>query len=226
MAAVERGTFAYGGADRLTRAGAPELRDQMIAFVAASAVSPNNELPDRWMEVDTVIDLQSRRIHVVATPGHTAGHVVFYDDAESLLFAGDHVLPHITPSIGLESNPALMPLADYLASLALVRARPDATLLPAHGPVATSVHARVDELLKHHDRRLDATVAAVREGADTGFDVAKILRWTRRERRLEELDIFNAALAVAETLAHLDVLVTRGQVTLIHDAAGVDHFMV
>ena len=33
-------------------------------------------------------------------PGHTPGHYVFADRADGLLFAGDHVLPTITPSIG------------------------------------------------------------------------------------------------------------------------------
>ena len=35
-------------------------------------------------------------------PGHTSGHVVFHDAANAALFAGDHVLPRITPSIGIE----------------------------------------------------------------------------------------------------------------------------
>ena len=48
------------------------------------------------------IELKSRTLRVVPTPGHTQGHVVFTDSASGLLFAGDHVLPHITPSIGFE----------------------------------------------------------------------------------------------------------------------------
>ena len=34
------------------------------------------------------------------TPGHTLGHVVYHDAASEIMFAGDHVLPLITPSIG------------------------------------------------------------------------------------------------------------------------------
>jgi hypothetical protein len=40
--------------------------------------------------------------------------------------------------------------------------------------------------------------------------VAQQLRWTRREHRLDEMDLFNRMLAVMETSAHLDVLVERG----------------
>ena len=86
-----------------------------------------------------------RTLRVVATPGHTQGHVVFRDEAAGLLFAGDHVLPHITPSIGFEAVPVELALGHYLRSLRLVREMPDMRLLPAHGPVRPSVHDRVDE---------------------------------------------------------------------------------
>jgi glyoxylase-like metal-dependent hydrolase (beta-lactamase superfamily II) len=60
-----------------------------------------------------------------------------------MLFS-DHVLPHITPSIGVETVPTEAPLASFLESLALVRTLPDLMLLPAHGPVTRSSHARVE----------------------------------------------------------------------------------
>jgi glyoxylase-like metal-dependent hydrolase (beta-lactamase superfamily II) len=40
---------------------------------------------------------------------------VFADHAAGLLFAGDHVLPRITPSIGFEPVPAAQPLRDSWA---------------------------------------------------------------------------------------------------------------
>src|SRR5699024_7488983 len=124
--------------------------------------------------------------------------------------AGDHVLPHITPSIGLEPVRPQSPLRDYMNSLRLILARPDATLLPAHGPTRPSTHARVEELLAHHERRLTETATAVEQGASTGLEVATRLGWTRRLRNLDELDAFNQVLAVEETMAHLEVLVERG----------------
>jgi glyoxylase-like metal-dependent hydrolase (beta-lactamase superfamily II) len=136
---------------------------------------------------------------------------VFTDDADGVLFAGDHVLPHITPSIALEPVDATLPLGDYLTSLAALRTRPDMWLLPAHGPVTGSVHARIDELLVHHDTRLDATAAAIAAGTSTAYETARSLRWTRRGRSFAELDEFNQMLAVSETLAHLDLLVARGR---------------
>jgi glyoxylase-like metal-dependent hydrolase (beta-lactamase superfamily II) len=169
------------------------------------------ELPDEWLEGAARIDLGDRTLTALPTPGHTQGHVVFVDEQAGVLFAGDHVLPHITPSIGFEPVPGRLPLGDYLDSLRLVRTYPDLRLLPAHGPVAPSVHTRVDELLEHHENRLAETLAAVRDGAGTAFDAARRLGWTRRHRRFDDLDLFNQTLATGETAAHLEVLVVRGE---------------
>jgi hypothetical protein len=72
---------------------------------------------------------------------------------------------------------------------------------------------RVDELLAHHDHRLELTERAVREGAQTTFDVASALRWTRREHKVADLDVFNAMLAVCETKAHLELLEAQGRLS-------------
>jgi glyoxylase-like metal-dependent hydrolase (beta-lactamase superfamily II) len=203
---------------RLYRAGA----DELLRVLAASPPEQGDlslwEDPDEWIADGDLLRIgegdDERRLLAVATPGHTRGHLVFADEAADLLFSGDHVLPRITPSIGLEPDPPASPLADFLTSLQLVRARPDAAMLPAHGPVGMRVHERVDELLAHHGTRLDATLAAVRDGRTTAHEVADVLPWTRRAHRLADLDPFNSMLAILETAAHLDVLVERGAVTL------------
>ena len=162
--------------------------------------------PDRWIEDgDTFGGLEA-----VATPGHTRGHTVFHDVDRGLLFAGDHLLPSITPSIGFELGRPPLPLGDFLASLRRVLTRPDARLLPAHGAVAESAWVRARELLEHHRIRFDVTMAVVEDAGSTAWEVASRLRWTRHERRLEDLDGFNRMLAVCETAAHLDVLAAHG----------------
>jgi glyoxylase-like metal-dependent hydrolase (beta-lactamase superfamily II) len=167
--------------------------------------------PDDWIDAPEDITLETATLRAYPTPGHTRGHIVFVDASRDVMFAGDHVLPRITPSIGFEQNAAELPLRDYLDSLNLVRRLPDRRLLPAHGPVSPSVHARVDELIDHHDTRLRRTQDAIEAHPGTAADTARRLRWTRRERRFDELDLFSRCLAVTETLAHLDVLVVTGR---------------
>lgn len=194
----------------LRELGATEIADLMDRH--RHGVDPSDwELPDDWFGANEVVIANGRSLEVVETPGHTRGHVVFYDTPAGLLFAGDHVLPTITPSIGFEPALASDPLGAFLASLAIVRQRPDALLLPAHGPVAPSVHDRVDQLVEHHRVRLDAMAAALGWGADTAVEVAAKVTWTRREHSLANLDVFNQFLAVCETGAHLDLLVSQGR---------------
>lgn len=199
----------------MRRAGAHRIADALAAFLEQSV--PDRGIwgyPDAWLEGDQYLEVGSRTIEAVHTPGHTQGHFVFADRAAGLLFAGDHVLPTITPSIGFEPAPAALPLGDFLASLAKVRALPDLTLLPAHGPVAPSVHARVDELTAHHAHRLRLCRDAVADGGRTAYATAQALPWTRHALRFDDLDLFNAAMATMETRAHLELLVARGELAL------------
>jgi glyoxylase-like metal-dependent hydrolase (beta-lactamase superfamily II) len=208
---------------RLRAAGAPGLAETMERGPRPPATADQWNPPDEWLDGRQQIPLKDRSLEGVPTPGHTRGHFVFVDETAGSLFAGDHLLPHITPSIGFEVAPVPSPLADYLQSLAVTRELPDMQLLPAHGPVTASTHERVDELLAHHDRRLDAAAAAVAAGAHTGLEVARELRWTRRERQLEDLDPFNQMLAITETVAHLLVLVAQGRARRSRQD-GVDNF--
>jgi glyoxylase-like metal-dependent hydrolase (beta-lactamase superfamily II) len=182
---------------------------RMMIRAVNRARAPVPPSVDHWVEDGEIVE----GLEAIATPGHTRGHVVFADWAAGLLFAGDHVLPHITPSIGFEPAPPPHPLRDYLESLRLVRQLPDLQLLPAHGPVAASVHDRVDQLLDHHDARLAAVAEALATGPRTGYQVAGTLTWTSRNRPLRDLDMINQVLAVGETVSHLDLLVLRGAVT-------------
>jgi len=196
----------------LYEAGAHEL-SAMLAKWRGERDLTDYEYPDRWLTDGIDLPLEHRTLRVISTPGHTRGHVVFHDVDAGVLFAGDHVLPHITPSIGIELDRPPSPLRDYMNSLRIIRALPDAQLLPAHGPTAGSVHIRIDELLQHHEQRLVAMAKAVAAGAATAYDVAVALPWTRRGRHFNELDMFNQILAVHETVAHLTVLVEADELT-------------
>lgn len=213
-------------ADLLRRCGADAIADEIAALgVNADERDIPHTMPDAWLDDGERVDLTRRSLDVFATPGHTRGHVVLRDAAAGLLFAGDHVLPHISPSIGLETEPEPKPLRSYLASLRLVRDMPDTLLLPAHGQVSASVHTRIDELLDHHEQRLDVAAGHVRAGCATAYEVAAAMSWTRRQRKLDDLDVFSRMLAILEIDAHLDVLTDQG-VLVAHEENGVRLYAV
>jgi glyoxylase-like metal-dependent hydrolase (beta-lactamase superfamily II) len=209
---------------RLRKAGAADLADAISRVgLSAARTLEFSDPPDEWLDGRQQIALKDRSLDGIPTPGHTRGHTVFLDEKAGSVFTGDHLLPRITPSIGFEAAPAPSPLAAYLRSLAVIKELPDRQLLPAHGPVTDSTHERADALLAHHEQRLDASAGAVARGASTGLEVARELRWTRRERRLGELDQFNQMLAVLETVAHLKVLVAHCRLRTTR-LDGVDHY--
>ena len=215
-------TYATGRV--LRAAGAHEIAEQWAA-VAPSRPDPAEwRYPDHWLDRDQTLSVAGRTLDAVHTPGHTQGHFVYADRPGGLLFAGDHVLPTITPSIGFEPVPVVSALGDFMASLTKVRGLPDLRLLPAHGPVADSSHARVDELLAHHEQRLRLclqSLGPVGSRPKTSVEVAADLPWTRHERSFASLDLFNGALAALETMAHLELLVARGEATRRETEAGV-----
>lgn len=182
------------------------------------------EAPDEWIGPGQVFDLGTRKLTAVPTPGHTRGHVVFADAEAGLLFAGDHVLPRITPSIAFEECPPPSPLADFLESLNVVRRLPDMRLLPAHGPVSPSTHARIDELADHHDSRLRAMAEVLSGGMKTAYQVALAIPWTSRQRKLADLDLMNQMLAICETVYHLDLLVAQSAAAVWTSDNGVRRY--
>jgi hypothetical protein len=96
-------------------------------------------------------------------------------------------------------------------------------VLPAHGLEFVGLRDRVDALLTHHGERLSTILESVGNRDRAALDVARDLSWTRRQRRFDELDLFNRTLAVLETALHLDLLGLQGSLN-VRDVDGVRHY--
>src|SRR2546430_1371896 len=152
------------------------------------------------------IEMGSRRLRVEWTPGHSPGHICLYDSADGLLFAGDHVLPELSPNIGLHPQSTPDPLHDYLQGLKRMVDRKPTLVLPAHGRPFADVTARVDALVSHHHRRLDQILEIVGREKKTAWQVALEL-WGPRD------NFYEKRLALQEGLAHLQALAVQGRVS-------------
>jgi glyoxylase-like metal-dependent hydrolase (beta-lactamase superfamily II) len=151
------------------------------------------------------LQMGRRNLRVEWTPGHSPGHICLYDRQEKLLFAGDHMLPELSPNIGLHPQSTPDPLHEYLDGLRRLAAYEPALILPSHGRPFTDAPARVKVLEAHHRRRLDQIVEIVGRGRETGWDVALEL-WGPRQ------NLYEKRLALQEALAHLQALAVDDRV--------------
>ncbi|WP_268748128.1 MBL fold metallo-hydrolase [Rhodococcus opacus] len=196
----------------LTRCGATRLAERIARNgEAREGADIAHGRPDGWPDHGDVIPLRDGALEVIATPGHTRGHVVFQHTDTRILFSGDHILPRITPSIGFEWAPEPYPLRSYLRSLELVRGLPAPHCCLLTAPVTASTRDRVDEILHHHRERLDEVCEHIAAGATAAYHVAKSMRRTHRRRQLDELPPEHRLSAVMEITAHLDVLPLHGR---------------
>ena len=84
-----------------------------------------------------------------------------------MLIAGDQVLPKISTNVGVWPNePQADALTWFLDGFSRFRRLPaDALVLPSHGFPFIGLHTRLDQLVAHHDARLnDMTAAIARHG--------------------------------------------------------------
>jgi glyoxylase-like metal-dependent hydrolase (beta-lactamase superfamily II) len=164
-----------------------------------------------------VLTIGRRRLRVVWTPGHTPGHCCFLDLDDRVLFVGDHLLPRITPHVGVYATGPQNPLADFLASQEKVAGLDVRLVCPAHGAVFTDHRHRTRQLIAHHEVRAREMWDVLKAGPASAYQVARrAFDWVFENVQ----DRFQAGAAVMETIAHLELLRGRGAVRR-EDVAGV-----
>ncbi|HKW71781.1 MAG TPA: MBL fold metallo-hydrolase [Candidatus Dormibacteraeota bacterium] len=151
------------------------------------------------------VEMGTRRLRVEWTPGHSPGHICLHDDRDGLLFAGDHILPELSPNIGLHPQSTPDPLHEYLDGLRRMAALHPRHVYPAHGRPFTDAGARVNELVAHHHRRLDQILELLGREEKSGWQVAVDL-WGPRQ------NLYEKRLALQEGLAHLQALAVERRV--------------
>jgi glyoxylase-like metal-dependent hydrolase (beta-lactamase superfamily II) len=156
--------------------------------------------PDHALRDGEVIDGAGWALEAIATPGHTANHMVYALRGADMLFSGDHVMAWATSVVA----PPDGAMSDYMASLAKVGARPETVYLPGHGPAIRDAPAFVRHYIAHrHGREVSILYRLAKGDADISTLVKAI--YIGLDPRL----FGGAALSV---LAHLEDLVARGEV--------------
>lgn len=146
--------------------------------------------------------------------GHAPEMVTLYTEDGRILISADHVLPTISPNVGVwSSSPEADPLGLFLATLGIFDDLPDDVLvLPGHGRPFFGLHGRIAELRRHHDERLDVLASCKLDGM-TAAEAMQVL-FPR------VLDMQQIGFALGETLAHLNRLRRLGRIGRTLDAEG------
>jgi glyoxylase-like metal-dependent hydrolase (beta-lactamase superfamily II) len=215
---------SYRAADDawLTQRGGQPIDPALSQPARGKMFSDFHVAPDRLIaDGDRPLGANSDLV-AVWTPGHTPGHLCFFDRRRSLMLTGDHVLPRITPNISPAPGVEDDVLGDYLASLSLLTDFEVEEVLPAHEYRFKGLSARVSDLRDHHGLRLGEVMDVLRErpGADSAT-VAEYLVWSRDWTQMQG---FIRRSAIGEAYAHLVHLERTGH--LVNKGTAVDSWHI
>lgn len=160
------------------------------------------------------------RLTALHMPGHTGGHMVFHEPESGSLFAGDQLLPDVSP------NPLLEPsldepgtrrrsLKEYLASLERMGSLGLQLAYPGHGDVIEDPKRLIDSTIEHHLKRKVRVAGFLTDAGVTPYEMVQDMY-----PNVTGYDVF---LAVSEIVAHLDLVVEDGGAE-IDDREGVTYY--
>ncbi len=156
--------------------------------------------PDRVLADGDRVAGDGWTLEAVATPGHTSNHLCFAWAGGDALFSGDHVM-------GWSTSVVIPPdgdMGDYMASLAKLTQRMEATYWPGHGPAVTDPQRLLRGMIGHRRQRERQLLRALAAGP---LDVPSLV--AASYKGLDERLVPAAQLSV---LAHLRDLERRGSV--------------
>ncbi len=223
MLSMDGGAHTMAAYERFyRRAGfTPEMMDTVTKRLGGygKAVAPIPASMTRISDGDT-IRVGDQEWRMIVGRGHSPEHACLYCAELDVLISGDQVLPRISPNVSVwPQEPDGRPLTLFMESLRRLgdEVPGDPLVLPSHNWPFKGLHARIHDLLTHHEDRLEETMACLRSPL-TGVDVLRHLF----DRELDEHQTF---FAIGETLAHLYMLIDRGQVIRKQNDDGVDVFV-
>ena len=184
-----------------------QLRD-IMSVPAQEAIS--------LVEDGETLNLVGEQYRVIWTPGHSDGHICLFRERDGVFLAADHVLPRITPNVGLYSEyDRSNPLGDYLDSLRKVADLPASIVLPGHGEPFKDLAGRVNEIIEHHGQREMEILTLLDKQPQHAYQLAERLFGQRLKSNEAR------RMAVAETLSHLEYMRLGGQVEQQNTSDGV-----
>jgi glyoxylase-like metal-dependent hydrolase (beta-lactamase superfamily II) len=186
---------------------------------------PGKFTVDRLFDEGDVLRYGGYELECILTPGHTPGQLCLYDRARKLMFTGDQVLFDITPNITYMDGFDM--LSDYINSLHKIEKFEVELALPGHRTTGDkSFQQRIQELLKHHQVRLDEAQQVVTEFKRAcAYQAASRMTWSIRAKSWEDFPDSQKWFATGETLAHLFYLKNLGRLGNEVNSQGLSEYI-
>lgn len=153
--------------------------------------------------------------------GHTPGHIGFYDEASGILLSADTVLDPITPNITFWGFDHVDILGSYVATLQKLTQLKIDVILPTHRKIIYNADERINELIEHHNERLQEILDAMSDDETyTVRDISAVLTWRIKANNWEEFPKSQKIFAAGETMAHLEHLEHTARVEMSQQVDG------
>ncbi|MDY6933258.1 MAG: MBL fold metallo-hydrolase [Spirochaetota bacterium] len=157
------------------------------------------------------IEIGDYQFECLETPGHTNGHLCLYEPNKKILVSGDHILGDITPNISLWTEDE-NPLDEYMTSLDKVYKLDIDITLPGHRSIIRDCKKRIQELKRHHQKRVDEVLSIIKSGNKDAFQVASNMSWDLTYDSWDQFPTMQKWFATGEAIAHLKFLEERGSI--------------
>lgn len=177
--------------------------------------------PRPWLDLESmkrvndgdVFGFDGFRLETLHVPGHSGGHFIYFEPSSRTLFAGDQLLPHVSP------NPLMEPslhdpserrrsLEDYLESLERMKKLDPTIAYPGHGDPIEEPIALIDRTVSHHHERKGEVAKLLTADGQSPYQLAQQL--------YPDVSGYDIYLSVSEVVAHLDLVEAEGAALVEH----------
>ena len=178
-------------------------------------------IPHQYVSIsnDEIIEIGGVDWRSIQGCGHSPAHISLYSADHKLLISGDMLLPKISTNVSVwATEPLANPLKLFLDSIQLFTQLPSETLVcPSHGIPFRGIYWRVQELVTHHQDRLQEVLTACDNAPQSAYDITQIMF-------KKQLDLHQIVFAMGEALAHLHWWWHKGQLVRNEGQNGIFKF--
>jgi len=207
---IHKDKFHRHTADWLHRNGVPPkelLEIQKYTGDTSQFVIPTS--PDVSLHGGEHISTGTFNFTVIWTPGHSEGHICLYEPAKKILISGDHILPTITPHVGLHPESTGNPLKAYFASLKEIASLDIDLILPGHESPFTAARTTIEKIIQHYRQTEAEVLPMLAAKPQTAYQVCCGMTWTGTTD-WQNLTSLQKRLAIARSIAQMELLVING----------------